>query len=267
MLFNQNFFEDLTGFHELVREAHERASMDEMSLKIIDLCNLEINHSAEFLSRMMRFLLVFLSVIVWFISGLFLVMILIWMYVFLSALSSPSLSASFSTNDYPFLHQILPPLIFWIPLLWWFLFNKWIASINIFKKLRYHALTLYSLSKENTKTPADIENILKQSQKIKHTISFIMNVWRLKFIFSSASKWQIKELISITTSLGYISLTQLRSDLQFQLREQQKTLEWAKLEIETYLVGSQEILKISELQKIRLDRQIEQFEKLQQRLI
>ncbi len=64
MLFNQNFFEDLTGFHELVREAHERASMDEMSLKIIDLCNLEINHSAEFLSRMMRFLLVFLSVIV-----------------------------------------------------------------------------------------------------------------------------------------------------------------------------------------------------------
>lgn len=90
---------------------------------------------------------------------------------------------------------------------------------------------------------------------------------RLKFIFSDTSKEQIKPLVSIAISLSSMILMELRSDLQFQLREQQKTLEWAKLEIEKYLVGSQKILKISELQKIRLDRQIEQFEKLQQRLI
>ena len=130
-------------------------------------------------------------------------------------------------------------------------------------------LTLFYFYKESSQKVGikDIDDILKQSQKIKSIISLIINMGRLKFIFSDTSKEQIKPLVSIAISLSSMILIELRSDLQFQLREQQKTLEWAKLEIEKYLVGSQEILKVSELQKIRLDRQIEQFEKLQQRLI
>ena len=59
----------------------------------------------------------------------------------------------------------------------------------------------------------------------------------------------------------------LRSNLTLHLTEQKKNLQSAKLEIEENLVGNEEVFKASEMQKIRIDKQIQQFEKLQQRLI
>ncbi len=64
-----------------------------------------------------------------------------------------------------------------------------------------------------------------------------------------------------------INLTDLRSDLATRLAEQQQILEWAKSEVEKNITGTPELLAVSEAQKIRLDRQIEQFEELQRVLV
>ncbi|MDD2693949.1 MAG: hypothetical protein PHY14_03375 [Candidatus Gracilibacteria bacterium] len=62
-------------------------------------------------------------------------------------------------------------------------------------------------------------------------------------------------------------LSNLRSDLQLRLEEQQKTLEQAKSEVEQNIHGTIELEQISELQQARLDKQIEQFEELQRVLV
>ena len=62
-------------------------------------------------------------------------------------------------------------------------------------------------------------------------------------------------------------LTDLRSDLALHLAEQQKTLESAKSDVEKNISWTPELNAVSELQKSRLDRQIEQFEELQRVLV
>ena len=62
-------------------------------------------------------------------------------------------------------------------------------------------------------------------------------------------------------------LTDLRSDLATRLTEQQQILESAKTEVEHNITGTPELLAVSDTQKLRLDRQIEQFEELQRVLV
>ncbi len=62
-------------------------------------------------------------------------------------------------------------------------------------------------------------------------------------------------------------ITDVITDLQLRLEEQQKTLEQAKSEVEKNITWTTELNQVSELQKARLDRQIEQFEELQKILV
>ncbi|MBP9779863.1 hypothetical protein KBD33_04570 [Candidatus Gracilibacteria bacterium] len=62
-------------------------------------------------------------------------------------------------------------------------------------------------------------------------------------------------------------LSDLRSDLSIRLTEQRSLLESAKGDVKKHIQGTTELESISELQKIRLDKQIEQFEELQKILI
>ncbi len=58
-------------------------------------------------------------------------------------------------------------------------------------------------------------------------------------------------------------LNAIRSDLSNKINEQLPILHSAKWELEKNLIWSQELTKTAELQRVRLDRQIEQFEELQ----
>ncbi len=62
-------------------------------------------------------------------------------------------------------------------------------------------------------------------------------------------------------------LKDLRSDLSIRLAEQSRLIQLAKSELEKRLHWSPEITDVSEIQKVRLDRQIEQFEELQKVLV
>ncbi len=62
-------------------------------------------------------------------------------------------------------------------------------------------------------------------------------------------------------------LNDLRSDLTNRLNEQQEILESAKSEVSKNIQWTTELDQVSELQRMRLDKQIEQFEELQSVLV
>ncbi len=64
-----------------------------------------------------------------------------------------------------------------------------------------------------------------------------------------------------------IIINDLGSDLEKQLTEKQKILESAKSEVSKHITWTTELDQVSELQRARLDRQIEQFEELQRVLV
>lgn len=80
-------------------------------------------------------------------------------------------------------------------------------------------------------------------------------------------QWNLEWLYINESFIIYELLRDLRSDLSIRLTEQQKTLEQAKSEVEKNIKWTTELNQVSELQRARLDRQIEQFEELQRVLV
>lgn len=127
-----------------------------------------------------------------------------------------------------------------------------------------------------------IQTIIEILDKIKRIYFFISIILRIKKIWMIINKifhnsnyvslWknsliQLVELLDKNINWIIWLLSDLRSDLSIRLAEQQSLLESAKWEVEKNITGTTELESISELQKIRLDKQIEQFEELQKVLI
>ncbi len=85
------------------------------------------------------------------------------------------------------------------------------------------------------------------------------------YVYSRDSKYLF--LQKLETQYFIEILTDLRSDLTTRLTEQQQILESAKSEVTKNIHWTTELDHVSELQKVRLDRQIEQFEELQRVLV
>ncbi len=116
----------------------------------------------------------------------------------------------------------------------------------------------------------DIQNItqiLVSVEKIHSTLQEIL------ILSGKLTKKYPKVIVMIHTFTQDIGNTVLKTllnlwfDLQIRLTEQQKNLEWAKSEIEANIQWTTELNQVSELQKARLDRQIEQFEELRRVLV
>ena len=121
-----------------------------------------------------------------------------------------------------------------------------------------------------------IDEYIEQKQTIEEILLKVEYINKLNKAFLSMEKkiqsnmkFRKKYGNLVNKSLEWLSdiLTNLRSDLQLRLEEQQKTLEQAKSEVEQNIHGTTELDQVSELQKNRLDRQIEQFEELQRVLV
>ena len=144
-----------------------------------------------------------------------------------------------------------------------------IFSIIIFSSYLMRSLIRASYLFQKSKVIVEpFDQIIK---KTKHIHTLISVIYRMnKFISFFLG---IKAINKINMYLQkYISdlmkfLLDLRSDLANRLTEQQQILKWAKSEVEKNITGSPELLAVSEAQKIRLDRQIEQFEELQRVLV
>ncbi len=76
-----------------------------------------------------------------------------------------------------------------------------------------------------------------------------------------------KEIVKIIWDKIVPSLRDLRTDLRIQIDSTKSILKWAVSEISENIHWTTELNAVSELQKSRLDRQIEQFEELQKVLV
>ncbi len=121
-----------------------------------------------------------------------------------------------------------------------------------------------SLIKNTFKTEEDIINILNLTEKtadaLKKALSLGLN--KKKNDPKSTRIYYENQVLFF-----YLILSNLRSDLQIHLEKQEKLLESAKLEVSENIHWTSELAQVSELQKMRLDKQIGQFEELQRVLV
>lgn len=114
-----------------------------------------------------------------------------------------------------------------------------------------------------------IEDICKQIEYIGIKIADIQS--KRKYLWIAIMKESTRKSMSnsfiLITKWVLLTLTDLRSDLSIRLAEQKSTLKSAKSEVEKNITWTTELNQVSELQRTRLDRQIEQFEELQRVLV
>lgn len=162
-------------------------------------------------------------------------------------------------------------LIIIISMIYRILFYTFFRSINFKKRYSDILHQLYSTHDELLKNYEKMSSINDILNKISEIQKYIKNLQKYRKIWTYTStktgifymELYIRKEISFIQEL----MIDLRSDLSGNMREKQEVLTKAKSEVEKNLTGTPELLEVSEVQKLRLDRQIEQFEVLQKRLI
>lgn len=111
----------------------------------------------------------------------------------------------------------------------------------------------------------NFEEVLDISNQI-YKIQTNMRNWKMWahmfFVIPWMSK-KLKNLWILESQFLNQSLTKTRELLHKEMKRQQKTLEQAKSKVEENIHGTTELEQVSKLQQVRLDKQIEQFNKLQ----
>ena len=175
--------------------------------------------------------------------------------------------------------------IFWII---WFIFIMWVAPFIVYSVIRKIVVVLTNIAilpfrklitklqckltelsnsiEKNIHEAQDITEILTKIWDIQELIN-VIRVIKQTSILSKRIHYQSQVTLYSTTKWLIKILLDLRSDLCLRLTEQRQILEWAKSEVEKNLRWTSELEQVSELQKSRLDRQIEQFEELQRVLV
>lgn len=121
----------------------------------------------------------------------------------------------------------------------------------------------------NTNDIDNIEEILDVSNRI-HTIQTGIGKWKIwthLFFFIRGISKKLKNLWILESKFLYQSLISIQGKLHEEIIHQQSILESTKTEVEQNIHWTTELEQVSELQKARLDRQIEQFEELQRVLV
>ena len=198
---------------------------------------------------------------------------LLFSFILLFILTSinPNSDSIFNTANIPFL---LFFSVIWLPILIYA--NIWILAVYIkkyliipyfvewIKKMTQNiAFIVSNINKDITSTQS-INDIINKNQEILLLILKVNNYNKIINLFTNID---ISEIYKATILWSMNILSDLRSDLSIRLTEEQQILEWAKSEIEENIKGTTELESVSELQKIRIDKQIEQFEELQRVLV
>ena len=113
----------------------------------------------------------------------------------------------------------------------------------------------------------DIEKV-QSIEEVLEKLNTLKKIILVDFQYLRSQNIKIwKTIYKKEVQLCIYILINLRSDLQIRLDEQKKSLESAKSEVKSNIKWNSELASLQSSQKIRLDRQIEQFEELQKVLI
>lgn len=201
---------------------------------------------------------------IWFISGWFL-------GAFLSTKLPEILLKTNNLMNFNYLNSIDGFIVPLSILVWTML--GWILSIlieiqlDIPFKLKRQVLSLYEKLENTNNYRENIDELQILCENIYKNTRAIRKLLSINFLFTKEGKEKIQQLWILVTNITLSLLTDLRSDLSIRLTEQQQTLESAKSEVKNNITWTPELNQVSELQRARLDRQIEQFEELQRVLV
>lgn len=149
--------------------------------------------------------------------------------------------------------------------LWIYLFIQPLSTL--IKNIKENIIHLHESIYSDIEKTQDIDEILSKVSKIfllQKRLLWIFNI--LKTINSRSLSMYSKIIKESSKWILYI-LSDLSSDLSIKITQQQTLVKKAKSDVEKNLSWTPELLQVSEAQKIRLDRQTEQFENLQKSLI
>ncbi len=162
-------------------------------------------------------------------------------------------------------------IVFLILLLIWgtYVLNYGLSMpLRLIRMLYKKSSSLNTALKKELIRLSRVDTIIKMITWIYETLKSIQSLRRyIWWIFSKDTQKILNEYFRFMYTDILSLITNLRSDLSARLLEQQKSLEWAKTEVEKHIGWTSELEQVSELQKARLDRQIEQFEELQRVLV
>ena len=135
-------------------------------------------------------------------------------------------------------------------------------------------LPLVKISKDIENLIAKINNTIDLIQDMDEILDFLDHLQKIlkfltvyKFLFRFLVWVNIEDIFEETKIWVMWVLRDLKSDLNIQIMNQQSILKTAKSEVEIHIQWTTELKSVSELQKVRLDKQIEQFEELQRVLV
>lgn len=163
------------------------------------------------------------------------------------------------------LATIMSWFFYWMFIIWLVVFKLMELYCNNLLKKLYSQEMRFEKSK---KYKENIEEIIQHLEWIYQTIKtisyFRSAVWLLG---GNESYNNIYKRLGKKNQILLKFINNLRSDLSIRLTEHQQSLESAKLEVESNIQWTTELKQASELQRTRLDKQIEQFEELQRVLV
>lgn len=149
-----------------------------------------------------------------------------------------------------------------------FLFKIIINPIlNKITKISENIINLHKEILWTIESIENIENILNKTESIQFLQKKLFRMRSFVWIFNPKNWTEFARITKESLIWCIEILANLRSDLQLRLTEQQKTLESAKSEVEKNITWTTELNQVSELQRARLDKQIEQFKELQRVLV
>lgn len=144
----------------------------------------------------------------------------------------------------------------------WLIFILWLNVINKWYKLKNEIDTFYDWSLEKIDP---IEDIIKKTSRVQEQVEKLYTLqWIARIFFiHQETKAICLEIIGFMNLI----LKDARSDLITNISKQKFDLEKAIEDVKNNLIGTPELVKVSELQQARLDSQIAEFEKLQKILV
>ena len=245
-------------------------SQETIKWAIHRLTNIELNKTTSNIWKFLVIILFFSLFILWLITGFILIFIFMILIAFISAIINGLLTGDFTfsySGNNEFIMLLIPVGIVGVMISGNYLFMKIKEKLSILKNLRNGVFSLYEKLQSTTlvmENIGDLENIITD---IYRELWNIRKLLIFDFFFSENGRMKLQELWNLVTYIVLSLPNNLRSDLATRLAEQQQILESAKTEVEQNIIGTPEILALSEIQKTRLDRQIEQFEELQRVLV
>ena len=160
----------------------------------------------------------------------------------------------------------------WLLILLWIVYAplktfRILEKNDPFRALPNNTLKIYKIFQETPFSVEKIDTIIALTDSTRQELISLHKFEKFWFLFSQKSRINIIELKSLIFPIIYAILRDLQKDILHHTEVQISKLQKAKSTVEQNITGTIELEQVSELQKARLDRQIEQFEELQKILV